>query len=139
LVVQNQGQVKLDDADNSAHVALRAPATVTANVTLTLPNGTGTEGQVLSTDGTGTLSFIDQSSGGGSGSSYPNSTFSTVPGTNGDFDLSFNVAQTTQESPFEATGTDAFGVNLGEVYDAMDPIGSVDSIDYGEDEAYVGA
>jgi len=97
----------------------------------TLPSSDGTEGQVLSTNGGGTLSWEDQSSGGGSGSSYPNSTFSTVPGTNGDFDLSYNVAQDTQETPFEASGTDAFGINLGSVYSLMDPVGSTDTLDLG--------
>jgi len=64
--------------------------------------------------------------GGGSGSSFPNSTFTTCPGSEGNFDLSYNVAQTSQETPFEASGTDAFGVNLGSVFSLMDPVGSTD-------------
>ena len=62
-----------------------------------------------------------------------------MPGTDGNFDMSYNVAQTTQETPFESGGTDAFGVNLGSVFSLMDPIGSIESIDYGDSEAYVGA
>ena len=54
---------------------------------------------------------------------FPNSTFTTCPASDGnDFDLSFNVAQTAQETPFEASGTDAFGVNLGSVFSLMDPL-----------------
>lgn len=134
-----QADLRLYDADSSNYVGFQAPATATGNILWTLPGSDGTEGQVLSTNGGGTLAWEDASAGGGSGSSYPNSTFSTVPGTDGNFDMSKNVAQTTQETPFEASGTDAFGVNLGSVFSLMDPVGSIETIDYGDSEAYVGA
>lgn len=135
-----QAELEFYDSDSSHYVSLRAPATISSSVTWTLPNTDGTEGQVLSTNGAGVFSWADAGSGGGgSGASYPNSTFSTVPGTDGNFDMSYNVAQTTQETPFEASGTDAFGVNLGSVFSLMDPVGSLESIDYGDSEAYVGA
>ncbi len=44
-------------------VALRAPNSIAADVTWTLPNADGTNGQVLQTDGTGTLSWA--TAGGG--------------------------------------------------------------------------
>jgi len=134
-----QADLRFYDSDDSNYVGFQAPATASGNILWTLPGSDGTEGQVLSTNGGGTLAWEDPGSGGGSGSSYPNSTFSTVPGTNGDFDMSYNVAQTTQETPFESGGTDAFGVNLGSVFSLMDPIGTTESIDYGDSEAYVGA
>lgn len=133
-----QGQVRLQDTSGGQYVALRAPGTVTSNTILTLPDGAGTSGQVLSTNGSGTLSWAD-GGGGGSGSSYPNSTISTLPSSEGDYDLGKNAAQDTAETPFEAGGTDAFGVNLGTVFDMMDPIGTTESTDLGADEAYVGA
>jgi hypothetical protein len=133
-----QGQMRLQDTAGGQYVALRAPGTVTSNTILTLPDGAGTSGQVLSTDGAGVLSWAD-GGGGGSGSSYPNSTISTMPGSNGNYDLGKNAAQDTAETPFEAGGTDAFGVNLGTVFDMMDPIGTTETIDLGADEAYVGA
>jgi len=103
-------------------------------------NGTfGISGQVLRTDGSSKVYWADAGAGGGSGSSYPNSTFNTAPGSVDDFDMSYNVAQTVQETPFEASGTDAFGVNLGSVFSFMDPVGTTESIDYGDAEAYVGA
>ena len=47
-------------ADNGTHfMGLKAPASVTASVTLELPNGTGSNGQALITDGSGVLSFAD--------------------------------------------------------------------------------
>jgi hypothetical protein len=45
-------------------LAIRAPAALSADTTLTFPNGVGTNGQQLTTDGAGVLSW---SSAGGSG------------------------------------------------------------------------
>tara|TARA_B100000459_G_scaffold93182_1_gene52783 strand:+ start:5002 stop:5682 length:681 start_codon:yes stop_codon:yes gene_type:complete len=42
---------------NSGSVSLEAPATASGDISLTLPDSTGTAGQVLATDGTGALSF----------------------------------------------------------------------------------
>ena len=77
-----------------------------------------------------TKAYVDANAGSGGGASgFTSSTFTTAPGSDGDFDLSFNVAQDTQENPFESGGTDAFGVALGEVYDMMEPVGSTSSVD----------
>jgi len=79
-----------------------------------------------------TKAYVDANAGSGGGSSgFTNSTFTTAPGADGDFDLSYNVAQTSQETPFELGGTDAFGVALGEVYDMMEPVGSTSVNDMG--------
>ena len=52
-----------EDTDNgSNYVALKAPDTLSADLTLTLPSADGTSGQVLQTNGSGVLSFA---SGGG--------------------------------------------------------------------------
>ena len=40
------------------YIAIASPASVTADTTLTLPDGAGSSGQVLSTNGSGTLSWI---------------------------------------------------------------------------------
>jgi hypothetical protein len=60
-----QNSLRFADADSSNYVAFKAPTIVAANVTWTLPAADGTSGQVLSTNGTGTLSWA--ASGGGSG------------------------------------------------------------------------
>lgn len=57
LQVNAQNGLRLADADSSNHIALRSPATVAANVTLTFPATAGTNTFVLTTDGTGTLSW----------------------------------------------------------------------------------
>jgi hypothetical protein len=62
-----QGALRFADADSSNYVAFKAPTTIGTNVTWTLPSIDGAYAQVLSTNGSGTLSWITQS-GGGSGS-----------------------------------------------------------------------
>ena len=49
--------LNLQDDDASASIRLQAPATVTTTTTLTLPDGAGSVGQALATDGSGTLSW----------------------------------------------------------------------------------
>lgn len=56
------------EGSSSGSVTLRAPASGGA-ATLVLPSTNGTSGQVLSTDGSGNLSWASASSGGGSGGS----------------------------------------------------------------------
>ena len=53
------GAIKFNEGtNNGAHfVALKAPNSVASDVTFTLPGSDGTSGQVLSTDGSGNLSF----------------------------------------------------------------------------------
>lgn len=64
VTVNAQGDVRFADSDSSNWVALQAPATVASNVTWTLPSADGTSGQVLSTNGTGALSWATASGGG---------------------------------------------------------------------------
>lgn len=49
--------LNLQDDDGSASIKIQAPSAVTTTTTLTLPDGDGSSGQVLSTDGSGTLSW----------------------------------------------------------------------------------
>ncbi len=53
-----------EDTDNGTnYVSLKAADTIASNVTFTLPAADGTSGQVLQTNGSGTLSFTTPSSG----------------------------------------------------------------------------
>ena len=54
--IQAENSVRLFGS-SSTFMALRAPATVTSSTTLTLPDGDGTENQVLQTNGSGQLSW----------------------------------------------------------------------------------
>ena len=57
LTVQAQGDLRLADSDSSNWVALQAASAIGSNVTFTLPSADGSDGQMLKTDGSGTLSF----------------------------------------------------------------------------------
>ena len=63
LTLNGQGDVRFADGDSSNWVAFQGAANITSNVTWTLPAADGSNGQVLSTDGTGALSWITPSSG----------------------------------------------------------------------------
>jgi hypothetical protein len=57
LQLNAQGELRFTDSDNSNYVAFQAPTTVSNNVTWTLPGSDGSGGQVLSTNGAGTLAW----------------------------------------------------------------------------------
>lgn len=67
------GSLSLKQCDDNGNnlVTLAAPLTLASSYTLTLPQNDGDADQVLKTDGSGTLSWVDQSGGSvdGSGSS----------------------------------------------------------------------
>ena len=66
IVSANQASVNYANIyklDNSFSVRLQASNSLSANYTLTLPTTSGTVGQVLSTDGTGQLSWINPATG----------------------------------------------------------------------------
>tara|TARA_B100000683_G_scaffold277288_1_gene334976 strand:- start:14661 stop:17315 length:2655 start_codon:yes stop_codon:yes gene_type:complete len=58
-------QLRFYDGANANYTAFRAPASLTANTTFILPDGDGSADQVLSTNGSGTLSWVDAGAGGG--------------------------------------------------------------------------
>jgi hypothetical protein len=137
LDLSARAPVQFYDTDSSNYIALRAPSTVTSNYTFTLPAQDGTSQQVIVTDGAGNWSFANQSGGGASG--FQSSTLSTHPAAGGNEDLATGPSDNTAETPFESSGTDAFGVSLGAVFDQMEPVGSTTTTDLGDSEAYVGA
>ena len=54
---RNAVPVRFNDADSTNYIALKAPNVLSADTTLTLPTGDGTNRQVLITNGSGQLSF----------------------------------------------------------------------------------
>ena len=64
--INARGDLRFADSDSSNWVAFQAPTIVSSNVTWTLPSADGSVGQVLTTNGGGTLSWSTVS-GGGSG------------------------------------------------------------------------
>ena len=57
ITLNAQSDVRFADSDSSNYVALQAPATVSSNVTFTLPATDGSANQALKTDGSGALGF----------------------------------------------------------------------------------
>lgn len=127
VLIKDRGILYLYDLDSSNYIGHRAPSTLNGNFIYQWPTGYGNASQVLTTNGSGGLSWADGGGGGGGGSAtqYPNSTVQPVPGSTGNFDLSYDFVQTSQETPFDSAATDPFGVNLGEVYSMMDPVGEI--------------
>jgi len=65
VLIDTEGALRLGDNAGSAYVGLQAPATITSDTayTLKLPVATGGADQILVTDGSGNLSFTDNSGG----------------------------------------------------------------------------
>lgn len=57
LTLNGQSDLRFADSDSSNYVAFQAPATVAANLVWTLPSADGSNGHVLTTNGSGTLSW----------------------------------------------------------------------------------
>jgi trimeric autotransporter adhesin len=63
ILVRAQADLRFGDFDSSNFVAFQAPTTVASNVTWTLPATDGTNGQILSTNGSGTLAWATGAAG----------------------------------------------------------------------------
>jgi len=65
LIIDNQKEIRFREttANGTNYVALKAPASVSADLTFTLPATDGTNGQALVTNGSGVLSFTTISAG----------------------------------------------------------------------------
>ena len=82
LIIDNQKEIRFREttANGTNYIGLKAPASVSADLTFTLPATDGTNGQVLSTNGSGVLSFITPASGISWQSSVKTSGFTAVAG-----------------------------------------------------------
>jgi hypothetical protein len=67
--LRTRAELRFNDTDNSNYVGFRAPNNLTVNTTYQLPTADGTSGQVLSTNGSGVLSWVTGGTGGGGGGS----------------------------------------------------------------------
>ena len=81
VLLDAEGALRLGDNAGNAYVGLKSPATITGDTayTLTLPVATGSADQILVTNGSGVLSFADNS-GGTSWQAVKTSGFTAVGG-----------------------------------------------------------
>ena len=112
----DSGQIRLlEDSDNGTNwIAIKAPAAVTSNITLTLPDGDGDAGQVLTTDGSGVLSWASAGAattatnlaGGATGSlPYQNGASSTTFLADPNVDGAVLTYNNTTNAPVWSSGT----------------------------------
>jgi fibronectin-binding autotransporter adhesin len=65
LSLLNENQVRLGDSVGGEEIGLKAPNDIASSYVLTLPDDAGLSGQVLRTNGSGTLSWVTPSTGTG--------------------------------------------------------------------------
>jgi len=90
------------------YVRIQAPASLAANTTYILPTADGTNGQVLSTNGTGTLSWATASGGGASYSAVrtqSGTSYTLVLGDAGDYIQTTSTTAVTITVPNQVTVT----------------------------------
>ena len=102
-----------EDSDNGSNfIALKSPNAVTSNTTFTLPDGDGSNGQFLKTDGSGQLSFgtvvSSLSLAADSGSNDSFSTGETLTFTGGE-----GIDTTVGDNVITIAGEDASTTNKG--------------------------
>jgi preprotein translocase subunit Sec61beta len=143
-----------EDSDNGTNKATLIGPASTADVTITLPAVTGTvlttansdvgtttstaaEADFILIDNGGVLNKISPTNLGITSSSigFTTSSFTTTPGSQGNFDLAKIQEQTgSAESGLTTVSFDAFGIETGgspDFYDLMDPRFADKSTDYG--------
>jgi len=134
VFIQDQNMLKLGDSDASHWVGLRAPATVSSDVTLTFPATAGTSGYVLTTNGSGTLSWENVAVGIGDDIStdgvttyYPTLTSTTSGGitelkiVSSKFTYNANTGTLTTTA-FNETSSIALKENVAPIENALDKI-----------------
>jgi hypothetical protein len=115
LTMAAQNSISFDDAAGGESVIMRAPTTVAADWTMTLPASAGTAGFFLQTDGAGNTSWASAAGGGSSG-------ITSINGLN-------NAAQTLTTA--SNTGTAPHWNSVGTNHDLRIPLASAAGVTAG--------
>lgn len=86
LTVRSASELRFNDTANDNYIGFKAPANLTQNTTYQWPSTDGTVGYVLSTNGSGALSWVPMTGGGGGGGGSTN----PPGGVNGDIQFNSN-------------------------------------------------
>jgi hypothetical protein len=113
--------LRFGDNDDSNYIGLKAPASVTANVDLTLPDGAGSSGQYLQTNGAGILSWQTITIP----SVFSDAVFRIQDNGDATKELAFEVSAIATATTRTITMPDA-NVNLGLIATALQKDGSVE-------------
>jgi hypothetical protein len=140
LTFNAQADARFADSDSSNWVAFQGPATIASNITWTLPNADGSNGQALVTNGSGTLSWAAAGATISSDTStntdfllyFASSTSGALTAVNQDSGLTYNpstgtVAATTFSGALSGnatTATTASGVSANSVALGTDTTGN---------------
>ena len=109
-------ELQLHDQDNSNYVGFKAPTTVSTNKVWVLPNADGTNGQVLSTNGSATLSWV--TAGGSRSVAILRDTFTvtTQSLTDGTNTLAANWTEVSDTDNLISTSAHTFTLGAGTYY-----------------------
>ena len=133
ITFNNQRQIRFGDNDSSHYIGLRADTTINNSFTLTLPTADGSNGQFLTTNGSGVLSFTSLSSIG-------NSSLANSSVTVGNTAINLGATATTINglTTLVATNLQATDLNVTNVLDPSGNNGSTpEQIQKGRAKAWV--
>ena len=118
VLIDTEGALRLGDNAGSAYVGFKAPATITADTayTLTFPVDDGSADEVLSTNGSGTLSWVAMAGGTSWAAVVTGATKTAVAGEGYFIDTTSNVCNLTLPAG-----------NLGDEVSVVDYAGTFDT------------
>lgn len=118
-IVGNDGQLNLfpyHSTSSGDHIGIKTPSTLAGTTIWTWPGSDGTSGQVLSTNGSGVLSWA---TGGGGGGTPPGQTTQVIYNSAGSFGASpnfeFSGTSVTVSGPLGATAINVTGTGAGTI------------------------
>jgi hypothetical protein len=132
IVDQNEFRLMETTANGTDYMGFRAPASLTTSTTFTLPDGDGASGNVLSTDGAGTLSWVSNGALSGSGSAnrvaFWNGTSSLSSNANLTYDGTTLIASNNSASAAAVSVGNNAGSSMALLMTQGNFVGSIDSV-----------
>lgn len=113
FLLDNEGELRLGDAADAEYIGIKVPTALSGSTTFTLPDGDGLADQVIVTNGSGSLSWADQSGGGGGDvSNLLTDGGFDEEATSGSAGLTCTVGTCTQETTDQFIGSGTLKISL---------------------------